>query len=233
MAQIEQLLKYQKEDSKLLKIERETANSEERKNLAQATNFLNKASERLDVLEARAKELIAVLDKLNKKYDELAEILKDFEHIDDLIDEGADVSFYKKNVAQITEKLRTVKNETAQLTKAIKDADEEYKNLKKKTIATQKQHAEYTEAYKKYKESKQSEINAVKAELDKLKKDVDPEVMRRYEGKRSERIFPILCPVKNGRCGICGNELSLAAKDKVSSGSPVECDNCHRFLYKE
>ena len=36
MAQIEQLLKYQTEDSKLLRIEREASSSEERKNYSQA-----------------------------------------------------------------------------------------------------------------------------------------------------------------------------------------------------
>ena len=45
MAQ-EQLLKYQQEDSKLLKIEQEAAVSEERKNFIQTKSFLNKASEK-------------------------------------------------------------------------------------------------------------------------------------------------------------------------------------------
>lgn len=233
MVKIEQLLKYQQADGRLLKIEKEAAGSDERKNYAQTANFLNKASERLDYLEAKAVELTSMTDKLDKKYAEIEEILHDFEHLDELIGEGADISFYKKNAAQISERLKSVKNETVQLEKAIKDADEEYKNLKKKTIATQKQHVENTEVYKKYRESKQAEMNAVKAELEKLKAGIAPEVMKRYESKRSERIFPILCPVKNGRCGICGSELSIAAKDEVSSGTPVECDNCHRILYSE
>lgn len=233
MALTQQLLKYQQADGKLLKIERETAGSEERKNYAQTANFLNKASERLDYLEAKAVELSSLIEKLNKKYDEIAEILHDFEHLDELIGEGADITFYKKNATQINDRIRSIKNETAQLEKAIKEADEEYKNLKKKTIATQKQHAENTEIYKKYRESKQAEMNAVKAELEKLKEGIAPDFMKRYESKRSERIFPILCPVKSGRCGICGSELSIAAKDKVLSGTLVECDNCHRILYNE
>jgi len=47
MAQVDQLLKYQQEDSKLLKIEQEAAVSEERKNFIQTKSFLNKASEKL------------------------------------------------------------------------------------------------------------------------------------------------------------------------------------------
>lgn len=233
MAQIEQLLKYQSEDEKLLRLERETANSDERKNYSQAKAFLTKAPEKLEGLEAKANELTKLLEQLNKQYSDIYETLQDFENLDELIDGGADISFYKKNVLQITERLKSIKAEVAALTKSIKDADEEYQAMKKKTIAVQKQYAEYAETYKAYKESKLAEMNAIKAQLEKLAAGIAPDVMQRYLSKRNERIFPILCAVSNGRCSKCGTELSLSAKEKIESGQPTECDNCHRFLYKE
>ena len=63
MSQVEKLLKYQETDEKLLKLEREMANSDERKNYVQAKNFLTKAPEKLDALEAKARELNAILNK--------------------------------------------------------------------------------------------------------------------------------------------------------------------------
>lgn len=231
--QIEQLLRYQQEDEKLLKIEHEAANSEERKNYTQAKAFLTKAPEKLDAYESKAIELNALLEKLIAKYAEIEETLGDFDNIDELVDGGADVSFYKKNVLQLTEKLKSIKQEVLNLTKAIKEADEEYQAMKKKTIAVQKQYAEYSEAYKKYREAKMAEMEAVKKELEKLAKGIAPEVMQSYQSKRSERIFPILCAVKNGRCSKCGTELSLSGKERIESGLATECDNCHRFLYKE
>ena len=233
MTQVEKLLKYQETDEKLLKLERDLGNSDERKNYVQAKSFLTKAPEKLDALEAKAVELAALVSELNKKYAEIAETLSDFDHIDEMVDGGADISFYKKNVTQISDRLKSIKAEVSSLTKAIKDADEEYQQMKKKTIDMQKQYSESTEAYKKLKESLQIEALAVKKELDALKKNIEPEVMKKYEIKRSERIFPILCAENGGRCSKCGSELSLAGKEKVSSGSVVECDNCHRFLYKE
>lgn len=233
MAQIEQLLKYQSEDEKLLRLERETANSEERKNYSQAKAFLTKAPEKLEALDAKANELTRLLEQLNKQYAEIAETLQDFENLDELVDGGADVSFYKKNVLQITERLKSIKAEVASLTKAIKEADEEYQAMKKKTIAVQKQYAEYAETYKAYKESKLSGMNAIKRELEKIAAGLAPEVLQRYLSKRNERIFPILCAVNNGRCSKCGTELSLSAKERIESGQPTECDNCHRFLYKQ
>lgn len=231
MAQVEKLLKYQETDEKLLALERETSNSEERRNFVQAKNFLTKAPEKLDALEAKAKELTSLLGELNEKYGEIAETLSDFENLDELIDGGAEISFYKKNVLQITEQLKNIKAEVAALSKAIKDSDEEYQTMKKKTIAVQKQYAEYSEVYKKYKDGKLEEVNSVKKELAALSKDISPEVMKKYEVKRSERIFPIICEVVNGRCSKCGSELSLAGKDLIAGGSVTECENCHRFLY--
>lgn len=232
MAQIEQLLKYQTEDSKLLGIEREAANSEQWKNYSQAKSFLTKAPEKLDAMDAGALELNALLEKLNKKYEEIAETLKDFENLDELVEEGADISFYKKNATQLSEKLKSIKSEINNLVKSIKEADEEYQALKKKTIAVQKQYAEYSAAYSEYKKAKLAEMEEVKQELKKLAKDINPEVLKRYEMKRSERIFPIICEVKNDRCSKCGMELSIVGKEKIAGGEVTECEYCHRFLYK-
>ncbi len=233
MAKIEKLLKYQAEDSKLLGIEREAANSEQWKNYSQAKSFLTKAPEKLDAMDAKALELNSILEKLNKKYEEIAETLKDFENLDELVEEGADISFYKKNATQITERLKSIKSEINALVKTIKEADEDYKALKKKTISVQKQYTEYSAAYSEYKKGKLEEMDAVKAELKKLAKDLDAEVLKRYEMKRSERIFPIICAVKNDRCSKCGMELSIVGKEKIAGGEVTECENCHRFLYKE
>lgn len=233
MSQIEQLLKYQAEDSKLLNIEREAATSDEWKNYSQAKSFLTKAPEKLDSMEAKAVEMSGLLDKLTKKYEEIAETLKDFENLDELVEGGADISFYKKNVTQITDKLKSIKSEINALVKSIKEADDEYKSLKKKTISVQKQYTEYSAAYAEYKKLKLAEMEAIKVELKKLSKDISPEVMKGYETKRSERIFPIICAVKNNRCSKCGIELSIVGKEKLSSGGVTECESCHRFLYKE
>ena len=233
MTQIEKLLKYQEEDSKLLKIEREAANSEEWKNYSQSKSFLTKAPEKLDAMNAKARELESDLQNINRKYEDIAETLKDFEHLDDLVEEGADISFYKKNATQLLDKLKSIKGEINAITKSIKDADEEYKALKKKTISVQKQYTEFATAYQEYKKAKLAEMDTIKEELKKLSADIHPEVMKRYEVKRSERIFPIICGVSDDRCSQCRMELSIAGKEKIAHGEVTECENCHRILYKE
>ena len=227
------LLKYQEEDSKLLQIERETATSDERKNFVQVKNYLTAAPEKLKAMDSKASEMAALLDKLNERYKEIVETLEDFENLDDLVESGADISFYKKNATQMADKLRAIKNDIANLQKSMKLADEEYRAFKKKTIEMQDKYAEAKNVYTDFKQKKLAEMEEVKKRLDELEKDIPAEYMTAYKNKRSERIFPILCAVKGDRCSKCGMELSIVGKEKIAGGKVTECENCHRFLYKE
>ena len=232
MSQIEQLLKYQQEDEKLIRIEQETASSEERKKYVQAKNFMQKAPEKLDQMEARCAGLKARAASLSKSYDELAEALKDFDSLDEMMQEGADVAFYKKSALAIQEKIKALKAEVNSLTAAVKAADEEYKSFKSKVIAMQKQYKEMYTVYNEYKAKRKAEMTVVEGQLKKLAKAIEPAIFAKYQTKRSERIFPIICKVNGDRCSKCGIELSLAGKEKLTSGGVVECENCNRFLYK-
>lgn len=232
MSQISQLLMYQQKDSELLKIEQEIAGSEERKKYVQTKSYLNKASEKLDKLEAQSQAILKHLDALNERYAEISETLKDFDHLDDLVEGGADLSFYQRNLSQLIDKIKGLKAEIAALTASAKETSEEYQSMRKKVIAAQKQYPELYAAFQDFKKSKQEQTDAISKELEGIASGIDPEVLRKYQAKRSERIFPIICEIKADRCSKCGIELSIADKDKVSAGKVVECENCHRILYK-
>ena len=96
MAQLQAILKYQEIDAKIFKIERELSASEERKEYVKVKKFLESAPEKLDALEMKARSLRAEADELMKQYERLEETLKDFEHLDELVEGGADIAFYKK-----------------------------------------------------------------------------------------------------------------------------------------
>ncbi|MGN0807464.1 MAG: hypothetical protein ACI4MN_03330 [Candidatus Coproplasma sp.] len=233
MSQISQLLLYQEKDSQLLKLEQEVSASDERKKFMQTQSFMKKASEKLDQLDAKSNSLLIRLETLEQNYNEIAETLKDFEHLDELVEGGADISFYQRNAAKIAETLKSLKAEINALIAAAKETTEEYQALKKKVIQTQKQIPEIDAAYKAFKKTKQVAMDEVSAELASIASSIDPEVLRKYQVKRSERIFPIICEIRNDRCSQCGIELSIADKDKTSGGNIVECENCHRFLYRK
>ncbi|MGN0818397.1 MAG: hypothetical protein ACI4L9_05440 [Candidatus Coproplasma sp.] len=86
-------------------------------------------------------------------------------------------------------------------------------------------------AFQDYKKSRQDEITQITSEMEDIAREIDPEILKKYQAKRSERIFPIICKLNGDRCSKCGIELSIAGKEAASSGKVIECENCHRFLY--
>ena len=139
---------------------------------------------------------------------------------------------YKRSAQSLAEDLKSLKSEINSLTASIKEQVDEYQALKKSVIAAQKEYPALQAAYKKCKENVQAEAETIKKELASLAKDIDEDVLKKYQAKRSERVFPIICQLHGDVCPMCGTSLSIAEKENASSGKVIECENCHRFLYK-
>ena len=228
---IQDLLRYQETDGKLRTIEQEIAASDERKKYMTARKFLEKAPEKLEALDAKASELKHIFELLTDKYAEIADTIKDYENLDEMVEQGAEVSFYKKNASQIMDSLKALKAEISKLSSRIEAAKTEFAAAKKQTIAMQKQYKEYREKYLEVKNARADEISAIEAELNKLSKSIPAETMAKYNLKRKEKLFPVVCEVQGNRCPQCGMELSIAEISQLSDGKFVECDSCRRVLF--
>ena len=231
---IEELLRYQEEDGKLRAVEQEIAATDERKKYMAARKFLEKAPEKLDALEGKAVELKHVFELLEKKYAELADTLKDYENLDEMIGEqGGEIAFYRRSASQIADSLKGLRAEINKLAAQIEASSKEYKAAKKQTIAMQRQYKEYKDKYAQVKKSHEEEISSIEAQLKELAKKVPADVLAKYSAKRKEKVYPVVCVVTDKRCPQCGMELSIAEIDKLSGGNFIECDSCHRILFKK
>lgn len=229
---IDELLKYQEADGRLRAVEQEISSTDERKKYVTARKFLEKAPEKLSALDAKAAELRRTFETLEKKYAELADTIKDYENLDEMIEEGGDLSFYKKSASQIADSLRTLKGEINRLASLIEAASAEYRTAKKQTIAMQKQYKEYKEKYAAVKDAHAAQVKEIEAELAELAKKVPASALEKYRAKRKEKLYPVVCEVTGNRCPQCGMELSLAEMSKLEGGALIECDSCHRTLFK-
>ena len=233
MAQLQAILSYQETDTKLFKLEREVAGSEERKEYVKYKKFLESAPEKLDSLEVKATALKAEATELEQKYARAEEALHDFDNLDELVTSGADITFYKKKAQSFAEQLKKLKADLNTLLANIKATDEEYKKLKKQVIAAQKQYAEASEKYKAVKTAREPEKKALETELAKLEKEVPTQLLEVYKTKRKEKIFPVVGELVGTRCPFCSMEPPLAARNKLTGGASIECDNCHRIIFSK
>lgn len=231
MSQLQAILKYQEIDRKLFKLENELAESEERKKYVKLQKFLKTAPEKLDSLEVKATALRAEADALTKKYEQAEASLGDFEHVDELVENGADVSFYRKKAQSVYEQLKKLKAELNALVENVKATDAEYQKLKKQVISAQKQYGEAQEAYKAVKSAREGEKKEIETALETAAKEVGAELLARYQTKRKEKLFPIVGELYSGRCPFCSMEPPIAAQSKLPAG--VDCDNCHRIIFSK
>ena len=227
---VQAILNYQEVDTKLYKLEREIAGSEERKEYVKVKKFLEAAPEKLDSLEVKATALKTEAAEISKKYARTEETLKDFENLDELVNGGADIAFYKKKAQSIIDQLKKLKSDLNTLTENVKSVDAEYQKLKKQVIAMQKQYAEVSEKYKAVKASKDGERKEIEAQLQKIAKDVPSSLLEIYLTKRKEKLFPVVGELTGNRCPYCSMEPPIAARNQLTGGGTIECDNCHRII---
>ena len=232
MAVLKELLAYQSVDGELRKIEQEIAASEERKKFIQAKKFMETAGEKLEAQDKRAQDLKALFEKLTEEFEEINKTIAEYADLDELVENGGDIAFYKKSVQSLVDRLRAMKGELSKLAADIEAASEEYKKMKKQTIAMQKQYKEYNEKFKEVKNSRAEEVKEINARLEKLGEKIPPEILERYKAKRRDKIFPVVVPL-NGEFCICGRDFPLAQQGRLSGGGVVECEHCHRFIYKD
>lgn len=226
---LQAILNYQQADGKLYKLDRELSASEERKEYVKYKKFLESAPEKLDSLETKATALKTEAASLMQKYAQMEETLGEFSNLDELINGGADVSFYQKKVQSIVEKLRKLKADINALAENVKGVDAEYQKMKKQVIAAQKQYAEAAEKYKAVKAAQDADRKAAEAEVAALEKTVPAAFLEKYKVKRKEKLFPVVGELTSGRCPFCSMEPPLAARSRLAEG--IECDNCHRILF--
>ncbi len=231
MSKLQAILNYQEVDKRLLKLENEFADSEERKKFVKLQKFLKTAPEKLDALEVKATSLQAEVEKLAQKYEQTEATLGDFDNLEELLNSGADVSFYKKKAQSVAEQLRKLKLAINALVDEIKNTDAEYQKLKKQVISAQKQYAEASEIYKAVKAKNEEERKAIESELSAIQKEVDEHLLARYLTKRKEKLFPIVGELYSGRCPFCSMAPSIEAKSKIADG--IECDTCHRIIFEK
>ncbi len=230
MSVLNEMLEYQKVDGELRKIEQELGASEERKKYMQAKKFMESAREKLEAQDKRAVELKALRDRLVLRCEETSKAIDEYAELDEMLEGGGDISFYKKNAQAISERLRSLKNELNTLLSDINSASDEYKKLKEQTILMQKQFKEYSEKFKEVKGARANEAAEINKKLEKIAKKIPAENLEKYLQKRKERIFPVLVPLTGGRC-VCGMDLPLAQQGKLAGGNVIECEHCRRLIY--
>ncbi|HIZ64057.1 MAG TPA: hypothetical protein H9670_05760 [Firmicutes bacterium] len=232
MSVLNELLEYQKVDAQLRKIEQEVAASEEQKKYAQANKFMKSAPERFEAQDRRAAELAALREDLIRRAEDISKQIAEYSELEEMVEEGGDVSFYKKNAQALLDRLRGLRSEMQKLNADIASTVEEYDRFKKQGAAMQKQYKEYKAKRDELVNTHKDEVNSLRARLAEIAKKIPEDTLAKYQQKRKENIFPIIAPLNGNMC-VCGMDFPLALQERLAGGNVVECEHCRRFVYKK
>lgn len=231
---IENILKYQKLDEELYKVEQKLYNSAYRKKANELTAIAKKSQTRSTELESEAEKLIAEIDDIKAKYNinkaKSDEILStDIENL--TLEELEKLNALKGKIANNLNILEKMLQKSAE---SINHILAEFNKTKKTFDEARTQYATCKQKIEEETKTFEPEKARLQKELSSMEKEVDPELMAEYKKKRNDNIFPVVVPLEgNNFCGRCRMELPKIAISKIKEKGVIVCEHCKRFIYQK
>lgn len=204
-----------------------------------------------DEIKSLSEEIEKLEEDLRRKKDMLKNVI---EAIDDA---DIEISRLNENKKKWKKQLTQVKSnrEYDTLQKQISDADERIEELKEKRSQLIKQQGELEEEIKEDEkelkrmkdelEEKQKELEEIDSEIkddeqkllkvrDKFVKDVDAQLLARYNRVINALGVPAVVPINNGNCGGCGARIPAQRLVEISQNNRIySCESCGRILISD
>lgn len=231
---IEAILKYQKLDEELYKVEQKLINSPYKKKANELTAIAKKSQIKSAELEAEAEKMIAEIADIKEKYainqKKANEMLA--KKLDDLSFE--DIEKYNLLKSKILSNLGI-------LEKMLQKSAEGINKILSEFNSTKKTFDEARNQYNLCKQKMDEDAKVLEPEKDRLKKEllileksVDAHIMSEYKKKRNDNIFPVIVPLEgNNFCGRCRMELPKVALSRIKETGVITCEHCKRFIYQK
>lgn len=229
---LKEILKYQAKDGELLKIERSISESNAKKVVNQMVTIVKKAQQNLKDLEKNSESLIKEFEDLNKTAQNQADFVEKLlkQKLDTKTE--ADLKEIEKQIKETTTSLLLIQKNSKKLAKSIETSLKEFEQSKNEVMVAKQKHKQGMDAYNKLLEASDEKIKKLNAELKALEPKIEPKLLEKYKTMRQDKKFPIFVPLLNNSCGGCSMELAMSKKHILEEKGVLECENCHRIIYK-
>lgn len=236
MSKLDALWQYHEAVQKKDQLEARIKSTPQRQRLNQLYVFLSEQQSQLKTTQSQMETRKAVVDKLSAQFDALQKQyeleLGEFQIMEgDEECTAAEMAESRHAIEALLDKVSAARRELFDTISWIEKAVGEYRNTNNKAIKAKKEYDSVRAVCEKESAEAQPEIDVLEAEIEKLRKAVDPALIKKYDFVKTHHAMP-MAKVENSQCGGCNMSLPTSVVKRVaSSDSIVECENCGRILY--
>ena len=232
---IEKLVNYQEVDKDLKVLEDELRKSDEAQKFLTAKKFLSTVNDSLTALENKAKVIVDSYNLATQEIEKLKKVAEESSSTIDTCENENELNYFKKKFQATIDSVNNLEAKINALSKEMDDILKEFNKLRSATKQMKTQHEEFGPKFKELKDSIDAKMKPLKEKLEKLKVDIDPVLMEKYQTRRSDKKFPIIYGVDISKgdayCPACATGMSLTQINELSSGDVKECETCRKLLY--
>lgn len=231
---LENILKYQELEGKLVAEESELLKSKDREKATEIQQVLKNQHTRLLTLENQAqkvnetyKQAVAKYEEFTKKLDELE---KEIENAN-----SSKMAFYEKAYKDFSAISSALEKDISNIHAHIQQISKEYEEIIRKSKEDRVKFDKFKASFAKLKAEKEPKIEELKIELQKAKEKVEPKLLNVYNQKRETKKFPVFVALVANKCGGCRMEISASklGQMKTNEYGVIECENCGRLIYNK
>ncbi len=231
---LENILKYQEIEGKLIVEETELSKSKDREKAAELSTILKSQKTRLIEIEAQAKKVNESYAKAIEKYEEFLKKLEELEKEMANAD-ASKLAVYEKAYKDFSAIANALEKDITNIYNHIQQITKEYDEIIKKSMSDRVKFDKYKALFDKFKAEKEPLIEGLKAKLQDAKGKVDSKILNIYMQKREVKKFPVFVALISNKCGGCRMEISASklGQMKTNEYGVIECENCGRLIYNK
>lgn len=230
---IESILQYQQLDLKLRKIEQELGATEERKRSKQWFQYLKESEEKLKQMEEHAEQLFLKLNKLKDSYAENKELIAEYTVAVDKSIDLDELNYLNKKFNDLNKTVSLLDRDIAALLKDMEETSAQFEEYRQKLPKAKKQYNDAKIKFDSVRKEREPEIIAIKKEMAQKEKEISADVLERYRKLKSQGIYPPFVELLGeNQCGGCRVDMPMSMVSRLSEKGYIECENCHRIIYK-
>lgn len=232
---IKPLLTFQEKEKEKLSLIAGVEGGRFKRELDEAARTIENSKRALLALENDAKMLASMYESVNKNLNEVFDKIKTMEAANKNPSNEEEAAQAVTFMSALLSKVGSYENQLVDMHSKIAAKVTAFEDAKLQVVKAQKGVSVYQAEYEKQKKSIEPSLVKIDAELDKLAKNVDKNLMEKYKQIRKnnkQRVTDVVVALSNNRCGGCHFELPLSLIHSISAKGYIICEECGKIIYK-